>query len=337
MKRLIIISDAWEPQVNGVVRTLQATIKHLENDFEIKVISPNDFKGFNLPGYKEIKISIPFGLSKLIEKFNPHSIHIATEGPLGWAARAWCIRNNFQFTTSYHTQFPEYIQAKYFIPEKITYPILRWFHKPAFNVMVNTPQMENRLESKGFQNLVIWSRGVDTNLFTPDGPSFDDDENYTSAIVLLNVGRVSVEKNLPEFYDLKIPGTVKIQVGSGPELAQYKETYKDVIFLGELHGEELASAYRMANVFVFPSKSDTFGLVMLEAMASGVPVAAFPVTGPIDVVENNVGGILSLHLPSAVQKCIEENSRLSKSAVDNAKKFSWTNCSNQFKYNLYVY
>lgn len=329
MKRLLIITDAWIPQVNGVVRTLQSTIKNLENDFEVKVISPNDFKGFCLPGYKEIKISIPFGISKMIEDFDPHSIHIATEGPLGWASRKWCIRNKYQFTTSYHTQFPEYIRAKYFIPAFLTYPILRKFHNAAFNVMVNTNEMKKRLDSKGFTNLCIWSRGVDTELFKPEG-EFHPAMKDLYGPILLNVGRVSIEKNLPEFYELNHIGT-KVQVGSGPELELYKKEYKDVVFLGEMHGEELASAYRSADVFVFPSQSDTFGLVMLESMASGVPVAAYPVTGPIDVVEN--GGYLSHNLAYALNQCFD----LTLNPIENAKKFSWKTCTKQFFNNLFIY
>lgn len=337
--RLAVITDAWFPQINGVVRTLDTTIKHLGPDYKVEVFEPSMFPNYALPGYNEIRLANPKGLAKKLELFDPQSIHIATEGPLGWAALIWCLRNDKSFTTSYHTQFPEYLHKKLRVPTWLTYSVLRFFHSYSSNIMVNTPTMRERLKTKGFKRTRIWSRGVDTSVFSSEGPK-DPTMAALDGTILLNVGRVSSEKNLEAFYELTLDAfpnhshrkLIKVQVGDGPQLAEYKAKYPDVIFLGAKSGAELAAAYRSADVFVFPSKSDTFGLVMLESIASGVPIAAYPVVGPIDVVVEGSSGYLFDELSDAVMFCLEHD--MSDSCTKEAKAFTWDACTRQFKDNL---
>lgn len=331
MIKLALITDAWDPQINGVVRTLKATLTHLGPGYDVQVFHPNLFRNFPIPGYSEIRASIPWGLGTKLSNYNPDSIHIATEGPLGWAAVIWCKRNNRAYTTSYHTQFPEYLQTHYHIPSGLTYLFLRWFHSKASAVMTNTPTMAKRLEAEGFKNLKMWSRGVDTNVFSAFGPG-DEFMSTLPRPILLNVGRVSAEKRLEDFYSLKSSAT-KVQVGSGPQLEEYKAKYPDVFFLGPKSGAELAACYRSADVFVFPSRSDTFGLVMLEAMASGVPVAGYPVVGPIDIVQQGTSGYLSESLDQAVNQCLR-NKLKKQDIIDHGTSFSWDKCTQQFRDNL---
>ncbi|MNK98077.1 GDP-mannose-dependent alpha-mannosyltransferase [compost metagenome] len=328
MRKLVIVTDAWHPQVNGVVRTLSTTIEHLK-DYEVHVIHPGLFRNFALPKYPEIRIAFPFGVAKKIKQIEPDHIHIATEGPLGWAAMLWCRMRSREFSTSYHTQFPQYLSKIYGIPERLTFGVLRFFHSRATSVMANTPDMIRQLETQGFNNIKLWSRGVDTSVFKPEGPKHPELAVLRGPI-LLNVGRVSAEKNLPAFYEGNREFTL-VQVGDGPMLEAYKRDYPWVHFLGAKHGEELAQIYRSASVFVFPSKSDTFGLVMLEAMASGVPVAAFPVTGPIDVVEDGYSGALDDDLCEAIDRAYESKP---EDCIAHAKKFSWAACTEQFRKNL---
>ena len=328
MRKLVIVSDAWHPQINGVVRTLSTTIDHLGN-YEVKVIHPELFRNFALPKYPEIRIALPFGVAGQIKEFEPDHIHIATEGPLGWAAMIWCRLSGREFSTSYHTQFPQYLSKIYKIPEWLTFTVLRNFHSRATSVMANTPDMIRQLEAHGFKNLRLWSRGVDTNMFTPEGQKHNVISKLAGPI-LLNVGRVSAEKNLPEFYECAREYTI-VQVGDGPMLESYKRDYPWVHFLGAMHGEELAEAYRSADLFVFPSKSDTFGLVMLEAMASGVPVAAYPVTGPIDVVLNDYSGALDDDLAVAISRAFLVKP---EDCIAHANTFSWSSCTDQFRKNL---
>ncbi len=333
MRKLVIVSDAWEPQVNGVVRTLQTTIKHLDN-IEVEVIHPGLFRNFALPKYSEIRVALPLGVGKKIAAAKADHIHIATEGPLGWAAMLWCRWNRRDFSTSYHTQFPQYLRKIYGIPESLTYSVLRWFHSKATSVMVNSVSMMDELKSKGFKNLKMWSRGVDTQVFRPDGPTYGRIDALRGPIAL-NVGRVSAEKNLEAFYEEFLFSPFQkwtvVQVGDGPMLEEYKHRYPNVHFIGALHGKELAQAYRSADVFVFPSRSDTFGLVMLEAMASGVPVVGYTVTGPVDVVAQDVSGCLGPDLALQAEDALKLDRQ---DVIDHARTFSWRRCTDQFVKNL---
>jgi glycosyltransferase involved in cell wall biosynthesis len=295
--KIAIVTDAWRPQTNGVVKTLSTTSDGLRAlGHDVKVIEPNQFKTFPCPTYPEIRLAwLPYGhLSELLEDFGPDAIHIATEGTLGGAARKWCLRRQFPFTTSYHTQFPEYVRARVPIPLAVSYAHLRRFHSAATRTMVATPAMQRLLESRGFRNIVRWTRGVEVNLFKPR------DKNYLDLPrpIAMYVGRVAVEKNIEAFLQLDLPGT-KVIVGDGPARAELEAKYRTAKFVGFKYGEDLASHVAAADVFVFPSRTDTFGLVLLEAMACGVPVAAYPVTGPIDVVTQGVTGELNEDLRAA--------------------------------------
>jgi glycosyltransferase involved in cell wall biosynthesis len=295
--KIAIVTDAWRPQTNGVVKTLSTTADGLRAlGHVVQVIEPNQFKTFPCPTYPEIRLAwLPYGrVSELLEELDPDAIHIATEGTLGAAARKWCLRQRFPFTTSYHTQFPEYVRARVPIPLAVSYAHLRRFHSAAARTMVATPAMQRLLESRGFTNIVRWTRGVEVGLFRPRTKDFLD----LSRPVAMYVGRVAVEKNIEAFLQLDLPGT-KVIVGDGPARAELQTKYPRAKFVGYKFGEELASHVAAADVFVFPSRTDTFGLVLLEAMACGVPVAAYPVTGPIDVVTQGVTGCLDTDLRAA--------------------------------------
>jgi glycosyltransferase involved in cell wall biosynthesis len=289
--RIAIVTDAWRPQTNGVVKTLSTTADGLRAlGHDVHIVEPNQFKTFPCPTYPEIRLAwLPYGrLAELLEDFGPDAIHIATEGTLGAAARRWCLRQRFPFTTSYHTQFPEYVRARVPIPLAMSYAHLRRFHSAAARTMVATPAMQRLLESRGFRNIVRWTRGVDVSLFKPRDKNFLD---FPRPIEMY-LGRVAIEKNIEAFLKLDLPGT-KVIVGDGPARAELEAKYPSAKFVGFKYGEELASHVAAADVFVFPSRTDTFGLVLLEAMACGLPVAAYPVTGPIDVVTRGVTGELN--------------------------------------------
>jgi glycosyltransferase involved in cell wall biosynthesis len=295
--KIAIVTDAWRPQTNGVVKTLSTTADGLHAlGHDVRIVEPNQFKTFPCPTYPEIRLAwLPYRrVSQLLEEFGPDAIHIATEGTLGAAARKWCLRRRFPFTTSYHTQFPEYVRARVPIPLALSYAHLRRFHSAAARTMVATPAMQRLLESRGFRNIARWTRGVDVSLFRPRTKSYLD---FPRPIAMY-VGRVAVEKNIEAFLELQLPGT-KVVVGDGPARAELEAKYPSAKFVGFKFGEELAAHVAAADVFVFPSRTDTFGLVMLEAMACGVPVAAYPVTGPIDVVTPGVTGALSEDLRMA--------------------------------------
>jgi glycosyltransferase involved in cell wall biosynthesis len=295
--KIAIVTDAWRPQTNGVVKTLSTTADGLRAlGHDVTFIEPSQFTTFPCPTYPEIRLAwLPYGrLSRLLEDFGPDAIHIATEGTLGGAARKWCLRRGFPFTTSYHTQFPEYVRARVPIPLAVSYAHLRRFHSAATRTMVATPAMQRLLESRGFRNIVRWTRGVDVNLFKPRDKAYLD----LPRPIAMYVGRVAVEKNIEAFLKLDLPGT-KVVVGDGPARAELEATYPAAKFVGFKYGEELACHVAAADVFVFPSRTDTFGLVLLEAMACGVPVAAYPVTGPIDVVTQGVTGELNEDLRTA--------------------------------------
>ncbi|MBM0104142.1 glycosyltransferase family 1 protein [Steroidobacter sp. S1-65] len=295
--KIAIVTDAWRPQTNGVVKTLSTTADGLRAlGHVVHIIEPNQFRTFPCPTYPEIRLAwLPYGrLSGLLEEFGPDAIHIATEGTLGAAARKWCLRQRLPFTTSYHTQFPEYLRARAPIPLALSYAHLRRFHSAAARTMVATPTMQRLLESRGFRNIVRWTRGVDVSLFKPRDKSFLD---FPRPIAMY-VGRVAVEKNIEAFLRLDLPGT-KVIVGDGPARSDLQARYPTAKFVGYKYGEQLAAHVAAADVFVFPSRTDTFGLVLLEAMACGVPVAAYPVTGPIDVVNQGVTGVLDEDLRTA--------------------------------------
>jgi glycosyltransferase involved in cell wall biosynthesis len=257
-----------------------------------------------------------------LDALDPDAVHIATEGPLGLAARRWCLRNGRAFTTSYHTQFPEYVRARFPIPLAVSYAFLRWFHGPAVHTLVATPSMMKALAERGFRNLALWSRGVDTQLFRPR----DEDCVGYPRPIWLYFGRISVEKGVDDFLALELPGT-RLVVGDGPAADGLRRKYPDAIFTGYRFGVELARTVASADVFVFPSRTDTFGLVLLEAMACGVPVAAYPVTGPIDVVDNGVTGVLSEDLHSAALAALQ----LDRGACrDHALRYSWEEATRQF-------
>lgn len=280
--RIALVSDAWLPQINGVVRTLMRTMEELkELGHEIQVFSPDLFRNLPCPTYSEIRLAVlpARRLATLLNAFQPCAIHIATEGPLGHAARRYCLARRLPFTTAFHTRFPEYVKARTGLPLGAGYSVLRRFHAPSGGVMVATPSLEHDLAERGFRNLKRWTRGVDTTMFRPR------DKNFLKLPrpIHLYVGRVAVEKNVEAFLKLDLPGS-KLVVGSGPQLGELQRRFPDVRFAGPKQGEDLARHYAAADVFVFPSRTDTFGLVLLEALASGLPVAAFPVPGPLDVI-----------------------------------------------------
>lgn len=278
--RIIIVSDAWHPQINGVVRTLAAVQRELQAlGHTVRVIGPDEFRTAPLPTYPEIRLTLnPWRVRSDLESFGPDAVHIATEGPLGWAARRWCRGAARPFTTSFHTRFPEYVSARTGLPEALGYAWLRRFHHRAETVMAATPRLVAELERRGFGRVRVWGRGVDTSLFR-QRPR----ERAGSGPLWLTVGRVAVEKNLEAFLGLKLPGR-KMVVGDGPARDALRRRFPDVEFPGARTGEDLARTYAQADVFVFPSRTDTFGNVLLEALACGVPVAACPVPGPLDVV-----------------------------------------------------
>ena len=323
--RIMIVSDAWAPQVNGVVVTLLNTIGELEDlGHEVATITPDGFRTVPCPTYPEIRLSLFAGarVGREIERFAPHAVHIATEGPLGLAARRHCVRANRPFTTAYHTQFPEYVHARSRFPLALTYAWMRWFHAPSKALMVATRDLQRRLDARGFANLALWTRGVDTDLFHPRPRSKLPGQRP----VFLYVGRLAVEKNIEAFLALDLPGTKRV-VGDGPARAALEERFPEAHFLGTNTGDDLAAQYAEADAFVFPSRTDTFGLVMLEAMACGTPVAAYPVTGPVDVVTPGVTGVLDDDLGEAALACLD----LDRDAVRaHATGASWKVATAQF-------
>jgi glycosyltransferase involved in cell wall biosynthesis len=334
--RIMLVTDAWEPQVNGVVRTMKRVVAECEAmGHEWTIVSPADgFKTIPLPTYSEIRLALNAKgpIEERFLRFEPDAVHIATEGPLGWAAREICLRQKFPYTTSYHTRFPEYVSARFwFLPTWLGYAFVREFHKYSGRVMVATPSMRDELAQKGFKNIAAWTRGVDTDLFRPAlrtearGP-------YAGmpGPIWLSVGRVAVEKNLTAFLDLDLPGT-KVVVGDGPQLESLRSAYPDAVFPGSKVGEELASYFANSDVFVFPSLTDTFGLVILEAMAAGTPVAAFNAPGPRDLIPGSGAGAVNDDLRAA---CLEALTMSRETARAYAETFSWRACAEQFINNL---
>ncbi|QWG16978.1 glycosyltransferase family 1 protein [Bradyrhizobium sediminis] len=294
--RVLVATDAWHPQVNGVVRTLTMMAEAARSlGVDVGFLTPQSFRTVALPSYPDLRLALPSPatIARLIGEARPDSIHIATEGPIGLATRHYCRKHGLPFTTSFHTRFPEYISARLPIPESWIWAALRWFHGASQAVMAATPALASELRMRGFRNVVLWPRGVDTSQFHPRAVDLG-----LPRPVFLSVGRVAVEKNLEAFLGLDLPGT-KLIVGDGPARAGLARRYPQAVFLGARQGEELAEVYAGADVFVFPSRTDTFGLVLLEALASGLPVAAFPVTGPRDVIGSAPVGSLNEDLQVA--------------------------------------
>jgi glycosyltransferase involved in cell wall biosynthesis len=327
--RIAIVSDAWLPQTNGVVRTLLALRRELETlGHDVTMVTPDRFTTIACPTYSEIRLAVAPGyeLERQLQAARPDSIHVATEGPLGIATRRYCRRRGLPFTTSFHTKFPDYIESRLGIPTSWTWELLRRFHAPAACTMVATDSIRRELESHGFTQLRRWTRGVDLAVFKPSIKPATDWKRP----LFLSVGRLAVEKNLPAFLDLDLPGT-KLVVGDGPERQALEQRYPEARFVGRLEGAELAAFYALADVFVFPSLTDTFGLVLLEALACGVPVAAFPVAGPLDVIEDSGAGVLDWDLRAAALAALEVDPGL---CCERARNFTWTASAEQFLGNL---
>jgi glycosyltransferase involved in cell wall biosynthesis len=328
--RIAVVTDAWEPQVNGVVNTLKATIACLRNmDHEVLIVTPEDLRTFPCPTYPDIRLAYkPYNkVAAKLDSFSPDCIHIATEGPMGLAARRYCLHRGLDFTTAYHTRFPEYVHARTKIPIGWTYRWLRWFHGPSRAIMVPTPRVKEALEERGFRKLGLWGRGVDTVHFSPR----ECDASCIKRPLFLYVGRLAVEKNVEAFLEIELPGT-KWLIGDGPLREELEKKYPKARFLGAKPNDQLPGYYNCADVFVFPSKTDTFGLVLVEAMACGVPVAAFPVEGPIDVVASGKSGSLHEDLRRA---CFEALTMNRDDVRQHAVGFSWEAATQQFLRHLH--
>jgi len=328
--RIALVSDAWAPQVNGVVRTLTALIDELGRlGHQVTTITPDLFRTMPCPTYPEIRLALrPAGrIAALLDAARPDAIHISTEGPLGFAARRHCLKRGWGFTTAFHTRFPEYVAARFAVPAAWSYALMRRFHAPSKGVMVATETVRRELAVRGFGRLTSWNRGVDAELYQP---ARREDFLGLPRPIFLSVGRVAVEKNFPAFLALDLPGS-KVVVGDGPMLDKLRRQYPEAHFLGRHVGADLARLYASADVFVFPSRTDTFGLVLLEAMACGVPVAAYPVTGPKDVVQQGITGFCDEDLESAAIACLELDGRKCRAY---AEKFSWRAAAEEFLRNM---
>lgn len=327
--KLALITDAWRPQINGVVTTLCTVAERLRGfGHVVETYTPDQYRNWPCPTYPEIRLALGSGpkLRTQLAAFRPDAVHIATEGPLGLAARDYCRRRGWPFTTSFHTLFAEYINVRTGAPLSWGYKFLAWFHNAGQRSMAATPGLVEQLRTQGFRNPVLWSRGVDTELFRP-GPQ---DLLPGPGPRLLYVGRVAIEKNIEAYLSLDVPGT-KYVVGDGPQRAELEQKYPDSVFLGYKHGEELARHVAAADVFVFPSHTDTFGLVMLEALACGVPVAAFPVPGPKDVILSDKVGCLDEDLGRAVSEALTLNRA---DCRQYALGYTWDHCARLFESHL---
>jgi glycosyltransferase involved in cell wall biosynthesis len=327
-KTILIITDNLPSQINGVVTTYKNIKRCAEaSGYNVVYITPDDFAHVNCPGYPEVKLSYPRSIGKKIEKINPDHIHIATEGPIGLFARKYLSKNQIHHNTAYHTKFPEGLKKLFGIPEFITWQFVQWFHRHSGKVLTTTDSMVKELKEHGFEGHVIpWTRGVDRDIFYPE---LDREPGET--LTLVCVSRVSKEKNLEDFFNMKYIGSRKIMVGGGPMLETYKKKHPDVEFVGFKTGEELSKYYRMADVFVFPSKWETFGIVMIEAMACGTPVAAYPVQGPSDVVDEGITGCMNTNLEEAVNAA----KKLSRRRVwEGSARWSWQGAWEIFRDNL---
>lgn len=336
--KLALATDAWFPQVNGVVRSLSTTLEHLaRRGIAVETITLQDFLTVPMPGYASIRLAIAprFGTRRKLNDWQPDLVHIATEGPIGWAARGWCIANGVAYTSAFHTRFPEYASVRSGISAERFWPVMKKFHSASRAVLVSTQSLADELSGRGIGPTRLWSRGIDQSLFRPEGPSHPALKGLLGP-VLLYVGRVAPEKNLDAFLNADVAGTKAI-VGDGPALDNIKRRFPEVVCMGTLKGETLAAAYRSADCFVFPSLTDTFGLVVIEALASGVPVAGYPVTGPIDILGHNgrgpdgtlarPAGVLDDDLASAIRRALLLRS---EDAAKLGAQFSWERATDQF-------
>ncbi|MET4577756.1 glycosyltransferase family 4 protein [Ottowia thiooxydans] len=325
--KIMIVTDAWEPQVNGVVRTLKMTTRELRAmGHSTHMLSPLDFKSVPCPTYPEISLALATraATARRIDAVAPDCLHIATEGPLGWAARSVAMRRGWPFTTAYHSRFPEYVHARVRVPVDWSYALLRKFHNAGRGTLAPTPAIVDDLKARGFTKARLWSRGVNLDAFSPDGPRLERGPGP----VFLYVGRLAVEKQVHKFLDLDLPGE-KWVAGTGPEEAKLKARYPGARWFGVMSGDDLAAVYRTADVMVFPSVTDTFGLVMAESMACGTPVAAYPVPGPIDVVgHNSPGGAINMDLRAA---CLAALHKSRDGVRRHAEQFNWPAASRQFE------
>jgi len=340
--KIAIATDAWFPQVNGVVRTLAATVAELDRrGHEVELITPQRFATLPLPGYSQIRLALAprFAARRLLDAFAPDIVHIATEGPIGWAARGWCKARGVPFTSAFHTRFPDYLAVRTGLDAERFWPLMRRFHGPSRAIMVSTPSLGAELERRAIGPVAPWGRGIDGWTFRPDGErhaALDALRAQGKGPILLNVGRIAPEKNLEAFLAADLPGT-KVVVGDGPDLERLRARYPEAVFTGAMGGEELASAYRAADLFVFPSRTDTFGLVLIEALACGLPVAALPVAGPLDVLgAHGRGGTdplpatfaaLDADLAGAVHKALRLDR---KAAAIYGARFTWERATDQF-------
>lgn len=323
--KIALISDAWHPQINGVVTTLTKTSEALTNlGHTIELIGPDRFNTWPCPGYPAVGLAFLCGprLRPILEAFKPDAIHLATEGSIGFAARRYCREYGYPYTTAFHSRFPEYFKLRIGLPLFISYNYLRWFHCESAGIMVSTPSLQQELSDKGFERLVLWSRGVDTGLFRPRDKNFIKDQRP----IFMYTGRVAIEKNIEDFLNLDLPGT-KYVVGDGPQRQELEQKYPQVRFLGYKTGEDLARLTAAADVVVFPSRTDTFGLVILEALASGVPVAAYPVQGPKDILTDDKAGAMDSDLKQAALRALTLN-------PDDCRRFAfnytWKKSAEQF-------
>jgi glycosyltransferase involved in cell wall biosynthesis len=341
--RIAIATDAWTPQVNGVVRTLEMTVKLLrDRGHDVHLITPDQFRTLPCPGYGEIRLAVAprFGVRKRLSQIRPDIVHISTEGPIGWSTRRWCMTNDVPFTTAFHTRFPDYASVRTGLSPDFFWPVMRRFHAPARAVLAATPRLMDELGSRGIVHTRPWTRGIDTEVFRT-GLEAHPALAHLPKPILLSVGRVAIEKNLEAFLGAAVAGT-KVIVGDGPAMAELKGKYPGAVFIGSLSGTELASAYAAADIFVFPSKTDTFGLVMIEALACGVPVAGYPVQGPLDIIGvNGCGpfeelskpvGALDASLSKAITRALACDST---AAGDYGADFTWDNAADQFLDALY--
>lgn len=330
--KIALVTDAWHPQMNGVVRTLDTTIRILRSwGHQVLVISPDQYRSIPAPSYPEIRLAYSTArtIGRRIAEFGAEAIHLATEGPLCLAARRWCRQNNHPFSTAYHTQFPEYLAKRTKLSPRLFWPYIRWFHGKSQAIMASTESVRNQLREERLPHVHHWSRGVDLQNFSSDAPSPEVFDNLERPIQLY-VGRVAVEKNIEAFLSTNQPGS-KVVVGDGPALEQLKRDYPEAHFLGRMTGRQLAGCYAGADVFVFPSKTDTFGLVLIEALACGTPIAAYPVTGPVDILDDSCGAMYD-DLSQAIASALKLNSQ---DCIKRAREFTWENSAQQFLDGLY--
>lgn len=326
MKKILVVTDNLPEQINGVVTTYKnLSACAILDDYHVVYISPNDFSYVNCPGYPEVKLALATNMAQAIEALHPDYIHIATEGPVGLRARIYLTNRGIPYNTSYHTRFPEGLHKLLKIPESLTWRYIRWFHKHSGRCLTTTQTVKEQLELHGLNNVVTWTRGVNREIFFPVA------QKHKQLTTLLCVSRVSAEKSLADFCRLTIPNTRKILVGDGPQLNYLRQHYPDVIFAGYKTGHDLAEYYQQADVFVFPSSWDTFGIVMLEAIACGTPIAAYPVPGPQDIVEAGVNGVLDWDLTMAVHGALQIDRDV---VYQSSLRWTWQSCWEIFRDNL---